>query len=101
MVFTILVFVFYAIYFFEKSAVFDGLSKEMPKQVQTPKEFLALCQRSDAKWIHIKKAQNDMTKFKLRTTKYLYTLSVKPKFVELVRNSIPEQLECVDLDKKE
>ena len=73
----------------------------MPKQVQTPKEFLSLCQRSDAKWIHIKKAKNDITKFKLRTTKYLYTLCVKPKFVELVRNSIPEKLECVDLDKKE
>ena len=72
----------------------------MPKQVQTPKEFLSLCNRSDAKWIHVKKAKNDMTKFKLRTTKYLYTLSVKPKFVELVRNSIPDALEVIDLDAK-
>ena len=72
----------------------------MPKQVQTPKEFLALCQRSDAKWIHVKKAKNDITKFKLRTTKYLYTLAVKPKFVELVRNSIPDTLDCLDLDAK-
>ncbi|EAY18995.1 ribosomal protein L38e, putative [Trichomonas vaginalis G3] len=72
----------------------------MPKQVTTPKEFLALAARSDAKWVKVKKSNDDNTKFKLRTTKYLYTLTVKPKFVELVQNSIPESLEVIVLDKK-
>ena len=70
----------------------------MPKLVQTPKEFLELCNRPDAKWVHVKKSENDTTKFKLRTSSYLYTLVVKEKFVELVRNSIPDTLECVDID---
>ncbi|EAY20863.1 60S ribosomal protein L38-2, putative [Trichomonas vaginalis G3] len=72
----------------------------MPKQVATPKEFLALAARPDAKWVKVKKVNDDLTKFKLRTTKFLYTLVVKPKFVELVQNSIPESLEVIVLDKK-
>ena len=72
----------------------------MPKIVATPRAFLELAGRSDAKWVKIKKCADDNTKFKLRTTKYLYTLVVKPKFVDLVQGSIPEGLEVTHLDKQ-
>ena len=73
----------------------------MPKQLTTPKAFVDLAKRSDAKWVKVKKVNDDLTKFKLRTTKYLYTLSVKPKFVDLVQQSIPDTLEIRFVDKKE
>ena len=74
----------------------------MPKPVQTPRKFLELAGRSDAKWVKVKKVKNGDTKFKLRTAKYLYTLTVKQaKFVQLVTESIPQGLEVIHLDKHE
>ncbi|OHT02543.1 ribosomal protein L38e [Tritrichomonas foetus] len=74
----------------------------MPKSVSQPKKFLELVNRSDAKWVKIKKVTGDVTKFKLRTTKYLYTLTIKqPKFTQLVTESIPQGLEVIYLDKRE
>lgn len=74
----------------------------MPKSVQQPKKFLELVARPDAKWVKIKKVTDEVTKFKLRTTKYLYTLTIKqPKFTQLVTESIPQNLEVIYLDKKE
>ena len=74
----------------------------MPKSVPTPRKFLELAGRPDAKWVKVKKCGGEVTKFKLRTTKYLYTLTVKQaKFVTLVQDSIPQTLEVIYLDKKE
>ncbi|KAH0787204.1 ribosomal protein L38e [Histomonas meleagridis] len=75
----------------------------MPKSVATPRKFLELAARPDAKWVKVKKVKKSGdTKFKLRTTKYLYTLTVKqPKFVQLVTESIPQGLEVIYLDKRE
>jgi large subunit ribosomal protein L38e len=73
----------------------------MPKSVPTPRKFLELANRGDAKWVKVKKLPQDVTKFKLRTSKYLYTLVVKQqKFIELVTTSIPDKLEVIHLDKK-
>lgn len=75
---------------------------DMPKSVTQPKKFLELVNRPDAKWVKIKKVSEEVTKFKLRTSKYLYTLTIKqPKFTTLVTESIPQQLEVIYLDKKE
>ena len=74
----------------------------MPKPVQTPRKFLEFAARPDAKWVKVKKVKNGDTKFKLRTTRYLYTLTVKQaKFVQLVTESIPQGLEVIYLDKRE
>lgn len=74
----------------------------MPKSVATPRKFLELAARPDAKAIKVKKVSDEVTKFKLRTTKYLYTLTVKQeKFAKLVTDSIPQNLEVIYLDKKE
>ena len=75
---------------------------QMPKSVPTPRKFLELAARPDAKWVKVKKCGGEITKFKLRTTKYLYTLVVKQaKFTSLVTESIPKGLEVIYLDKKE
>lgn len=74
----------------------------MPKSVTTPRKFLELAGRQDAKWVKVKKVNDEVTKFKLRTAKYLYTLTVKQaKFVQLVTESIPKELEVIYLDKRE
>ena len=46
-----------------------------PKQINDIKEFLLTARRKDAKSVKIKKS-NGVTKFKVRCTKYLYTLCV-------------------------
>jgi large subunit ribosomal protein L38e len=74
----------------------------MPKTVATPRQLIDLCNRTDANWIKVKKISGDVTKFKLRTTKYLYTLTVRQaKFAALVNESIPNTLEIIHVAHKE
>lgn len=47
-----------------------------PKQVTTLRNFLIIARRKDAKLIKIKKEKNKKTKFKVSTSRYLYTLVV-------------------------
>jgi len=49
--------------------------RPQPKQINDIKEFLLTARRKDAKSVKIKKS-NGITKFKVRCTKYLYTLCV-------------------------
>eukprot|EP00184_Porphyridium_aerugineum_P008057 CAMPEP_0184693022 /NCGR_PEP_ID=MMETSP0313-20130426/1331_1 /TAXON_ID=2792 /ORGANISM="Porphyridium aerugineum, Strain SAG 1380-2" /LENGTH=71 /DNA_ID=CAMNT_0027150969 /DNA_START=51 /DNA_END=266 /DNA_ORIENTATION=- len=50
----------------------------MPKQIQDIKQFLLAARRKDARSVKIKKAKKSgITKFKVRCSKYLYTLAVK------------------------
>jgi large subunit ribosomal protein L38e len=79
----------------------------MPKYVSNSRTFLELAARPDAKWVKVKKIKKsgpdgeEVTKFKLRTSKYLYTLVVsKSKFTDLITSSIPRELEVIYLDKK-
>jgi large subunit ribosomal protein L38e len=72
----------------------------MPKSVTQPKKFLELAGRPDAKWIKVKKVGDEVTKFKLRTSKYLYTLTVKQaKIMQLVVDAFPPSVEIIHLDK--
>merc|ERR1711879_941179 len=48
---------------------------KMPKQINEIKDFLLTARRKDARSVKIKKS-GDVTKFKVRCTKYLYTLCV-------------------------
>ncbi|GJQ13510.1 hypothetical protein GpartN1_g5301.t1 [Galdieria partita] len=50
----------------------------MAKQIKDIKEFLLLVRRKDARSITIKKNKAN-TKFKVRCSRYLYTLVVKEK----------------------
>merc|ERR1712039_92366 len=49
---------------------------KMPKQITEIKDFLLKARRTDAKSVTIKKNKNGATKFKVRCSKYLYTLNV-------------------------
>ena len=46
-----------------------------PKQIEEIKEFLLTARRKDARSVKIKKS-GDVTKFKVRCSRYLYTLCV-------------------------
>ncbi|CAN8072092.1 unnamed protein product [Agarophyton chilense] len=49
----------------------------MPKQVFEIKDFLLAARRKDARCVTIKKQKSGALKFKVRCSKYLYTLVVK------------------------
>merc|ERR1711928_224052 len=50
----------------------------MPKQIMEIKDFLLKARRKDAKSVQIKK-NTDNTKFKVRCSRYLYTLVITDK----------------------
>merc|ERR1711893_571319 len=51
-------------------------TQKMPKQITEIKDFLLKARRKDAKAVSIKKNKNGCTKFKVRCSRYLYTLDV-------------------------
>ncbi|KAL1232414.1 60S ribosomal protein L38 [Trichinella nelsoni] len=64
----------------------------MPKQIFEIKQFLCLARRKDARAVIIKKNKFN-TKFKIRTSKYLYTLVVEgDDRAEKICNSLPPGL---------
>ncbi|AFZ80307.1 60S ribosomal protein L38, putative [Theileria equi strain WA] len=70
----------------------------MPKQLKDLKEYLAVLKRSDAKGVTVykKKGKGGVvnTKFKVRCSRYLYTLSVpNAAKASKIEASIPSSLE--------
>lgn len=63
----------------------------MPKQIDEIKQFLLTARRKDAKSVKIMKSKKkDSVKFKVRCSKYLYTLVVQDKEkAEKLRQSLP------------
>lgn len=71
-----------------------GSNTKQPKQVTDIKNFLAIARRPDAKMARIKKTvlanRNVQTKFKLRCSRYLYTLVVDDaEKAEKLKQSLP------------
>ncbi|CAO3623002.1 unnamed protein product [Mucor hiemalis] len=61
----------------------------MPQQIKDIKQFLEIARRKDAQSARIKKNTNS-TKFKVRCSRYLYTLVVKDKAkATKLRQSLP------------
>ncbi|PKI38043.1 hypothetical protein CRG98_041573 [Punica granatum] len=56
-------------------AVFYGSDCWQPKQIHEIKDFLLTARRKDARSVKIKRSK-DVVKFKVRCSKYLYTLCV-------------------------
>ncbi|PWN49650.1 ribosomal protein L38e [Violaceomyces palustris] len=75
----------------------------MPKQVTDIKNFLEIARRKDASAARIKKtvkAGSTQTKFKVRCTRYLYTLVVDdPEKAEKLKQSLPPGLNVVEVGK--
>ncbi|CAH8867767.1 unnamed protein product [Trichobilharzia szidati] len=61
----------------------------MPRQIDNIKEFLHMTQRADAKSVKIKE-NKDNVKFKIRCSRFLYTLVVVEKEkVGKIKRSLP------------
>ncbi|CAB54810.1 60S ribosomal protein L38 [Schizosaccharomyces pombe] len=73
----------------------------MPRQISDIKQFLEIARRKDATSARIKKNTNKDVKFKLRCSKYLYTLVVADaKKAEKLRQSLPPDLTVTEVGKK-
>uniref|UniRef100_A0A914VSY8 Large ribosomal subunit protein eL38 n=1 Tax=Plectus sambesii TaxID=2011161 RepID=A0A914VSY8_9BILA len=69
----------------------------MPRQLVEIKDFLLTARRKDAKSVKIKK-NADNVKFKVRCSKYLYTLVIQDKDkAEKLKQSLPPGLQVKEL----
>uniref|UniRef100_A0A7N2MXZ5 60S ribosomal protein L38 n=1 Tax=Quercus lobata TaxID=97700 RepID=A0A7N2MXZ5_QUELO len=69
----------------------------LPKQIHEIKDFLLTARRKDARSVKIKKGK-DVVKFKVRCSKYLYTLCVfDAEKAEKLKQSLPPGLSVQDL----
>ncbi|EGN97155.1 hypothetical protein SERLA73DRAFT_139253 [Serpula lacrymans var. lacrymans S7.3] len=78
----------------------------MPKEVRDIKEFIEITRRKGASQTRIKKIAPKVaggkvqTKFKVRTKRYLYTLSLDdPEKAEKLKQSMPPGLTVIDVDQ--
>jgi len=77
----------------------------MPKEIRDIKEFIDIARRKDASAARIKKIAprvaggKTRTKFKIRCTRYLYTLALDdPEKAEKLKASLPPGLNIVEVD---
>ncbi|EDQ99794.1 60S ribosomal protein L38, partial [Laccaria bicolor S238N-H82] len=77
-----------------------------PKEIRDIKQFIKITQRKDASQARIKKIAAKVaggkvqTKFKIRCSRYLYTLSIDdPEKAEKLKQSLPPGLTVVEVDK--
>lgn len=72
-------------------------STTMPKQIHEIKDFLLTARRKDARSVKIKRSK-DVVKFKVRCSKYLYTLCVfDTEKADKLKQSLPPGLTVQDL----
>ena len=82
-------YIFIYCYYLNVCTDHDTCLYEQPKQIMEIKDFLLKARRKDAKSVKIKKnAEN--TKFKVRCSRYLYTLVITDKEkAEKLKQSLP------------
>lgn len=69
----------------------------MPKEIKEVKDFLIKARRKDARAVKIKK-NPDNTKFKIRCSRFLYTLVVADKEkAEKLKQSLPPGLQVKEV----
>ncbi|KZT06608.1 ribosomal protein L38e [Laetiporus sulphureus 93-53] len=76
----------------------------MPKEIRDIKEFLDVARRKDAREARIKKiavaGAKTRTKFKIRCSRYLYTLSLDDsEKAKKLQQSLPPGLNIVEIKK--
>ena len=75
----------------------DARTAAMPKKIDATKDFLLTARRKDARSVKIKKS-GTVTKFKVRCSKYLYTLCVTDADkAEKLKQSLPPGLQVQDI----
>ncbi|KAI0354019.1 ribosomal protein L38e [Trametes cingulata] len=77
---------------------------KMPKEIRDIKQFIDIARRKDAKEARIKKIASRVpggklkTKFKIRCSRYLYTLSLDdPEKAEKLQQSLPPGLNVLEI----
>ncbi|KAI4527780.1 ribosomal protein L38e [Schizophyllum commune Loenen D] len=76
----------------------------MPKEIRDIKQFIQIAMRKDATQARIKqtvpkKGQKQQTKFKVRCSRYLYTLTVDdPEKAEKLKLGLPPGLEVREIE---
>jgi len=75
----------------------------MPKEVKDIKEFIEICRRQDASSTRIKKnKKTQITKFKVRCQRHLYTLVLKDaEKAAKLKQSLPPNLTTTEVSKKD
>jgi len=69
----------------------------MPREIKEIKDFLLKARRKDAKSVKIKK-NSDNVKFKVRCSRFLYTLKITDKEkAEKLKQSLPPGLQVKEL----
>ncbi|TFY65723.1 hypothetical protein EVG20_g5365 [Dentipellis fragilis] len=78
----------------------------MPKEIRDIKQFIDIARRKDARAARIKKiapsapGAKERTKFKVRCSRYLYTLSLDdPEKAEKLKQSLPPGLQIDEIKK--
>ncbi|XP_057780034.1 60S ribosomal protein L38-like, partial [Salvia miltiorrhiza] len=75
----------------------EVIPENLPKQIHEIKDFLLIARRKDARSVKIKRSK-DVVKFKVRCSKYLYTLCVfDSEKAEKLKQSLPPCLSVQDL----
>lgn len=74
-----------------------GAMRKQPKEISEIKDFLHTARRKDARSVKIKKTAG-VTKFKVRCSKYLYTLCVKDSDkASKLKQSLPPGLQVMEV----
>ncbi|EFX04139.1 60S ribosomal protein [Grosmannia clavigera kw1407] len=75
----------------------------MPREVGDIKQFIEICRREDASSARIKKSKKtNVTKFKVRCKRHLYTLVLKDSDkADKLKQSLPPTLTLTEVTKKE
>ncbi|KAH9727454.1 60S ribosomal protein L38 [Citrus sinensis] len=69
----------------------------MPKQIHEIKDFLLTARRKDARSVKIKRSR-DVVKFKVRCSKYLYTLCVfDSEKADKLKQSLPPGMLLIEI----
>uniref|UniRef100_A0AC34QFG9 Large ribosomal subunit protein eL38 n=1 Tax=Panagrolaimus sp. JU765 TaxID=591449 RepID=A0AC34QFG9_9BILA len=83
--------------FFVGRSIFCKTAINMPQEIKDMKKFLLTARRKDAKFVVVKKNKENV-KFKVRCSKYLYTLVLKEKDkADKLRASLPAGLTIKDI----
>ncbi|KAH9991999.1 ribosomal protein L38e [Russula compacta] len=79
----------------------------MPKEIRDIKQFIDIARRKDARLARIKKiapatpGAKERTKFKIRCSRYLYTLALDdPEKAEKLKQSLPPGLAIEEVKKQ-
>ncbi|KAK3178236.1 60S ribosomal protein L38 [Lepraria neglecta] len=73
----------------------------MPREVSDIKQFIEICRRKDAKSGHIKRNGAHQIKFKVRCSRFMYTLVLRDsEKADKLKQSLPPNLTMTDVPKK-